>query len=123
MMSNLEIASTYRQAKQPLKQIGILAELNGVSRKEIAEILRSEGCELPARYQEKDPSQAAEAASSPQGASQGAAAQDAGEAGHLISQPEADSFPSRGSQEPLRKLKRFLRAVILLEELLEDDDV
>jgi ribonuclease D len=55
MMSNLEIASTYRQAKQPLKQIGILAELNGVSRKEIAKILRSEGCELPARYQEKQP--------------------------------------------------------------------
>ena len=55
MMSNLEIASTYRQAKQPLKQIGILADLNGVSRKEIAEILRSEGCELPARYQEKQP--------------------------------------------------------------------
>jgi len=53
MMSNLEIASTYRQAKQPLKQIGILAELNGVSRKEIAEILREQGCELPARYQEK----------------------------------------------------------------------
>ena len=107
MMSNLEIASTYRQAKQPLKQIGILADLNGVSRKEIAEILRSEGCELPARYQEKDPSQAAEAASSPQGASQGAAAQDAG---------------TSQEAEPLRKLKRFLRAVILLEELLEDDD-
>lgn len=53
MMSNLEIASTYRQAAKPLKQIGILAELNGVSRKEIAEILREQGCELPARYQEK----------------------------------------------------------------------
>lgn len=55
MMSNLEIASTYRQAKQPMKQIGILADLNGVSRKEIAEILHAQGCELPARYQEKQP--------------------------------------------------------------------
>ena len=55
MMSELEIASEYRQAKTPSKQITILAELNGVSRKEIVEILRSEGCDLPARYQKKQP--------------------------------------------------------------------
>ena len=86
MMSNLEIASTYRQAKQPLKQIGILADLNGVSRKEIAEILRAQGCELPARYktaQEKakaDPSQSRQSRdSSPQGASQGSGSDDWGE--------------------------------------------
>ena len=55
MMSDLEIASEYRQAKTPLKQIGILAELNGCERQEIVEILRVQGCELPARYQEKQP--------------------------------------------------------------------
>ena len=48
-----EIAAEYRQAKQPLKQIGILADLNCCSKREIVEILRSEGCELPKNYAPK----------------------------------------------------------------------
>ena len=49
-MSNAEIASMYRQAKTPLKEIGILADLNSCAKKEIAEILIAEGCEVPTRY-------------------------------------------------------------------------
>ena len=52
-MSNAEIASLYRQAKTPLKEIGVLADLNTCSRNEIVEILRSEGCELPGNYSQK----------------------------------------------------------------------
>lgn len=124
MMSNLEIASTYRQAKQPLKQIGILAELNGVSQKEIAEILREQGCELPVRYQDKR-EKILRSAQDDEGeriAAAPAAPRNDEDNEHLISQPAADSFPSRGSQDTLRKLKKLLQFVILLEEWLEADD-
>lgn len=36
----LEIVREYKAAKQPLKQIGILADLNGVDKSEIVRILR-----------------------------------------------------------------------------------
>ena len=50
-MSNEEIARDYRLSKVPMKQIGILAELNQCDKKTIVEILRQEGESLPARYQ------------------------------------------------------------------------
>lgn len=52
-MSNAEIVSDYRQAKAPMKQIAILADMNQCDRKEIIEILREAGCDLPKQYQKK----------------------------------------------------------------------
>lgn len=54
-MTKDEIVADYKQAKQPMKQIGILAELNGVKRDEIVEILRKAGAELPGNYNKKKP--------------------------------------------------------------------
>lgn len=45
MMTELEIVSTFRQAKYPGKQVAILAELNGCSTEEIKEILLRNGVE------------------------------------------------------------------------------
>lgn len=59
-MTPAEIAADYRQAKTPLKQIGILADLNQCSRKEIVDILREQGCELPKFYAKKESTQAQE---------------------------------------------------------------
>lgn len=42
-MSNLEILSSYKQAKDPLGQVKILAQLNGTDVGTINEILRSQG--------------------------------------------------------------------------------
>ena len=72
-MAPAEIAAEYRQAKKPMLQIGILADLNGCTKKEIAAVLREQGCELPERYktaQEKakaNTSSGAVAPPSPQG--------------------------------------------------------
>ena len=52
-MSNADIVADYRQAKTPMKQIAILADMNQCDRKEIIEILREAGCELPKQYQKK----------------------------------------------------------------------
>lgn len=51
-MDKVEIVSSYRQAKQKAKQIGILAELNACSKDEIKEILMEAGEFLP--YQRKE---------------------------------------------------------------------
>ena len=53
MMTDAEIIREYREAKTPLKQIGILADENQCSRGKIVEILRAAGMELPAVYREK----------------------------------------------------------------------
>ena len=53
MMTDAEIIREYREAKTPLKQIGILADENQCSRGKIVEILREAGVELPAVYREK----------------------------------------------------------------------
>ena len=50
IMSAAEICAEYRQAKFPLKQIGILADENGCTRGEIVEVLRADGEELPGQY-------------------------------------------------------------------------
>lgn len=50
-MTNEEICRDYRLAKQKVKQIGILADLNECTRKEIVEILKASGEELPYLYQ------------------------------------------------------------------------
>lgn len=50
-MTNEEICRDYRLAKQKVKQIGILADLNDCQRKEIVEILKAGGEELPYLYQ------------------------------------------------------------------------
>lgn len=52
-MTKEEIAAEYRQAKFPMKQIAILADQNCCDRKEILEVLREQGCELPKTYQKK----------------------------------------------------------------------
>ena len=53
-MTNEEIIREYREAKTPLKQIGILADENMCSRGKIVEILRAAGVDLPAVYREKN---------------------------------------------------------------------
>lgn len=54
MMTDAEIIREYREAKTPLKQIGILADENQCSRGKIVEILREAGMDLPAVYREKN---------------------------------------------------------------------
>lgn len=49
-MTSAEIIARYKKAEQPMKQIGVLAELNACSRQEIVAILREAGCTLPKRY-------------------------------------------------------------------------
>lgn len=53
MMTNEEIIRDYKQAAAPVKQIGILADLNQCSRQDIVKILREAGCELPKLYDKK----------------------------------------------------------------------
>ncbi|MBR3554727.1 MAG: hypothetical protein IKN89_02330 [Oscillospiraceae bacterium] len=53
MMTDAEIIREYREAKTPLKQIGILADENQCSRGKIVDILRAAGVDLPAVYREK----------------------------------------------------------------------
>lgn len=53
IMSNEEIVREYRQAKAPMKQIGILADENQCRRGKIVEILQEAGIELPAVYRKK----------------------------------------------------------------------
>lgn len=50
IMAAGDIVREYIQAKQPLKQIGILAEENLCDKKEIVAILRAAGCNLPQQY-------------------------------------------------------------------------
>lgn len=52
-MTNEEIIRDYKQAAAPMKQIKILAELNQKSTKEIVQILKEAGCELPGQYDKK----------------------------------------------------------------------
>lgn len=46
VMSKDEIIVRYKQAKEPAKQIGILADLNCCTKEEIAEVLREAGYKL-----------------------------------------------------------------------------
>lgn len=52
-MTKDEIVRDYKAAKTPAKQIAVLADLNVCTKKEIVEILREAGCELPAYYTKK----------------------------------------------------------------------
>lgn len=52
-MTNEEIARDYKASAKPLKQIGILADLNECSKDEIVRILREAGCDLPKQYAPK----------------------------------------------------------------------
>jgi len=56
-MSATDIAKEYRTAKSPRAQIGILADLNGCTKQEIADILIAQGETVPKYYQKlhKDP--------------------------------------------------------------------
>ena len=53
VMTNEEIIREYREAKSPTKQIGILADQNQCSRKDILAILQEAGCEVPGWYRGK----------------------------------------------------------------------
>ena len=50
LMSNGEIITEFRQAKDPAKQIGILADLNKTTKRAIVDILRANGCSVPGNY-------------------------------------------------------------------------
>lgn len=52
-MTNEEIIRDYREAKAPMKQIGILADMNCCTRKEIVAILVDAGLEVPKLYQKR----------------------------------------------------------------------
>lgn len=54
-MTPAEIVADYKQAKQPMKQIAILADLNGVRKEQIVQILREAGAELPGNYAKRKP--------------------------------------------------------------------
>lgn len=53
-MTNAEIVMEYKQAKSPMKQIGILADQNLCTKADIVAVLREAGCDLPKYYQPKD---------------------------------------------------------------------
>lgn len=62
IMTNEEIVREYRQAKTPMKQIGILANLNQCSKKDIVKILLEAGETVPQNFLNKQPAPAAAAA-------------------------------------------------------------
>lgn len=67
-MSNFEILQSYKQAKDPLDQVKILAQLNGTDIETINEILRSQGVDgkklpRPARKGKTNKSDSTKAAS------------------------------------------------------------
>lgn len=49
-MTKSEIVRDYNQSKTPLKQIGILADLNQCTKQVIVEILREAGAKLPQQF-------------------------------------------------------------------------
>jgi len=53
IMTDEEILREYRQARYPMKQIGILADENQCSRREIADLLLAAGAELPGQCMKK----------------------------------------------------------------------
>lgn len=55
VMSNAEIVREYRQAKAPMKQIGILADENQCTKKEIVTILLEAGETVPKNFLNKPP--------------------------------------------------------------------
>ena len=52
-MTPLQLASEYRTGKDKTKTIKVLAELNAVTQRRIAEILAEQGEELPGHWKEK----------------------------------------------------------------------
>lgn len=52
-MTELQIASEYRTGKHKSKTIKVLAELNAVTQRQIAEILQRQGEQLPGHWIEK----------------------------------------------------------------------
>ena len=55
IMTNEEIVREYRQAKAPMKQIGILADENQCTKKEIVAILLEAGETVPKNFLNKPP--------------------------------------------------------------------
>ncbi len=64
-MTDEEICRDYRAAKSPMKQIGILAQLNGCPKDIIKDILVDGGCELPGNMRPKPKKAAAAPAAEP----------------------------------------------------------
>lgn len=50
-----EIVRDYKDAKDPFKQVGILADLNQIGKKEMAQLLAAQGCKVDGRYLAGDP--------------------------------------------------------------------
>lgn len=61
-MTNEEIVRDYKQAAKPAEQIAILADLNGCTKKEIAQILIDAGMDVPGWYTKGKKKKPAEAA-------------------------------------------------------------
>ena len=64
-MTDGEIATSYRQAKSKKKQVGILADLNGMTRAEIEDILIAAGYPIKRRTRKEQPMDTAERTSTP----------------------------------------------------------
>ncbi len=114
-MTDQEIVREYREAKTPLKQIGILADENQCSRGKIVDILRAAGAELPAVYREKakETSAAAEVPHpSPAGDTfpQGRAETEDGEAeyGPILPAPKLAGFSERVNDGAVEVIARLL---------------
>ena len=120
-MTDAEIIREYREAKTPLKQIGILADENQCSRGKIVEILRAAGVKLPAVYQEKArteerpagaqaPSVSFADSSLPEGAKDGDASGDEEAAyGPILPAPKLAGFAERVNDGAIEVIARLLK--------------
>lgn len=99
-MTDEEIVRDYQAAKSPLKQVGILAQLNNCSKERIKEILVAAGCELPAQMRPRPKkAQAAEQAEAVSDAINGAidVATETVRRGGVIKMPALFAEPRRKS--------------------------
>lgn len=120
-MTDAEIIREYREAKRPLKQIGILADENQCSRGKIVDILRAAGMELPGQFQKGNTSAAGTGVPSSVGAAVGS---DENSTQGKAEDEEADYGPIL----PALKLAGFSEwvnagAVEVIARMMKDSDI
>lgn len=124
-MINEEIVRQYRTAKNPGKQIGILAELNATAPSAIRAILEAEGCELPQRGRPKTKEapqpKAAETERAPEEIWDGAAILPAPEGAGDWPEPQADKA-AWGELKETREMDVNAAAVEVIARMVADCD-
>lgn len=123
--TNEEIVRQYRTAKNPGKQIGILAELNATAPSAIRAILEAEGCELPQRGRPKTKEapqpKAAETERAPEEIWDGAAILPAPEGAGDWPEPQADKA-TWGELKETREKDVNAAAVEVIARMVADCD-